>query len=509
MKKIIYLLLVAILFSCGDLEEMNLNPDSPTKVTPDFLATNIILNSTRRITGKWLLDDTWLMKSTAFTEHMEWYMYNKFGRNEPNNKGEFRHMPDLINAQKMIEMAEADESLPEGEKKAYLALNHFMRAYFFYGLTMELGDIPCSEALKGESEGIFSPKYDTQEMVFSIIIKDIQEAARLFGEATILNGDFVYNGDVARWQRASNSFALSVLNMLSEKQNVGDINVKTKFEEIAKRPLIDSEENSYRREYSSTKTSQWYPFYFEHQNFWSYPVFTSFFIDILKDLEDKRLFYYAEPAAKLSNIAVDSFDAYSGVNPIMEYGKIQAEFTEGLHSSLNKRYYRVPEGEPVKFVAYSETHFVLAEAALRGWATPLSAKEHYENGVRSTMLFTAKHTPEEYKHNVIIDEAYINSYLNNEAKFDSSKGLEQIILQKYIGSFVQVPFNSYYDYRRTGLPKLPINPETNMNEVKTQLPLRFMYPSSEYSQNRENVEEAVQRQFGGSDTPNDVMWLLK
>ena len=48
-----------------------------------------------------------------------------------------------------------------------------------------------------------------------------------------------------------------------------------------------------------------------------------------------------------------------------------------------------------------------------------------------------------------------------------------------------------------------------MNEVKTQLPLRFMYPSSEYSQNRENVEEAVQRQFGGSDTPNDVMWLLK
>lgn len=509
MKRIIYLLLVAILFSCGDLDEMNLNPDSPTKVTPNFLATNIILNSTRRITGKWLLDDTWLMKSTAFTEHMEWYMYNKFGRNEPNSKGEFRHMPDLINAQKMIEMAEKDESLPEGEKKAYLALNHFMRAYFFYGLTMELGDIPCSEALKGESEGIFSPKYDTQEMVFSIIIKDLQEADRLFSEATILNGDFVYKGDVKKWQKATNSFALNVLNMLSKKQNVGDINVKTKFEDFAKRPLIDSEENSYRREYSSSKSSQWYPFYFEHQNFWSYPVFTSFFIDILKDLEDRRLFYYAEPAPKLKDFPADSFDAYSGVNPTMEYGKIQAEFTEGLHSSLNKRYFRVPEGEPVKFIAYSETQFVLAEAALRGWATPTSAKNHYENGVRATMLFTSKHTPEQYKHSVIIDEAYVDIYLNGKAKFETSKGLEQILLQKYIGSFVQVPFNSYYDYRRTGFPKLPINPETNMNEVKTQLPLRWMYPALEYSQNRENVEEAVKRQFGGSDTPNDVMWLLK
>lgn len=48
-----------------------------------------------------------------------------------------------------------------------------------------------------------------------------------------------------------------------------------------------------------------------------------------------------------------------------------------------------------------------------------------------------------------------------------------------------------------------------MNEVNTQLPLRWMYPSSEYSQNRENIEAAIERQFGGIDTPNEVMWLLK
>ena len=125
------------------------------------------------------------------------------------------------------------------------------------------------------------------------------------------------------------------------------------------------------------------------------------------------------------------------------------------------------------------------------------------------MRFTAKHTPEAYRHGVVIDDAYIDAYLNGKAKFDPSKGLEQIMDQKLIASFGQLGFNCYYDYRRTGLPRVPIDPATNMNEVNTQLPLRWMYPESEYSQNRENIEAAIDRQFGGSDTPNEVMWLLK
>lgn len=103
----------------------------------------------------------------------------------------------------------------------------------------------------------------------------------------------------------------------------------------------------------------------------------------------------------------------------------------------------------------------------------------------------------------------MNEYLNGDAAFNESNGLSQIMTQKLIGSFLQLKFNSYYDYRRTGYPVIPIDPQTNMNEVKTQLPIRWMYPDAEYSHNRENIEEAIQRQFGGSDTPNGVMWLLK
>ena len=47
MKKIFSTLLISLAFcSCGDFDEINLNPDTPTTVTPDFLATNVILKTT-------------------------------------------------------------------------------------------------------------------------------------------------------------------------------------------------------------------------------------------------------------------------------------------------------------------------------------------------------------------------------------------------------------------------------------------------------------------------------
>jgi hypothetical protein len=46
---------------------------------------------------------------------------------------------------------------------------------------------------------------------------------------------------------------------------------------------------------------------------------------------------------------------------------------------------------------------------------------------------------------------------------------------------------------------------------KTQLNLRAGARSllKEISVNEANLKAALQRQFNGSDTPNDVMWLIK
>jgi hypothetical protein len=36
-----------------------------------------------------------------------------------------------------------------------------------------------------------------------------------------------------------------------------------------------------------------------------------------------------------------------------------------------------------------------------------------------------------------------------------------------------------------------------------------MYSNDEYNYNRDNVQEAVQRQFNGNDDVNETMWILK
>lgn len=178
------------------------------------MATQIILKTTESTTGKWFIADSWLVKQTTFTEHLEWYLYNKFERTD------FDDYSILTDADKMREIADANESMKEAEKKAYEGLNLFVRSYALYGMTMAMGDIPCSEAVKGESDAIYSPKYDTQEAVFESILNDLRKASDLFSEASSFNGDPVYNGDPSLWQKAANSFSLRVLNMLSKKKTL-------------------------------------------------------------------------------------------------------------------------------------------------------------------------------------------------------------------------------------------------------------------------------------------------
>ena len=87
-----------------------------------------------------------------------------------------------------------------------------------------------------------------------------------------------------------------------------------------------------------------------------------------------------------------------------------------------------------------------------------------------------------FHHNRKITDAYIQEYLGNQGvKFasDFQEQLSQIIWQKYILTFLQTPYNAFFEYRRTGVPNIPINPKSNRNIPSDKMPLRWMYPSEE------------------------------
>lgn len=504
MKKLSILLVSALMLtsvcSCTSFDELNTDPDATTKVSPEMIATNLILNIATPSTAKGFFNSSFMMKYMAWGEGPATYQYNKFGRSG------FGAYYKLISAQKMVELAK------DYNQEAYIGLAKFVEAYKMYYLTMEVGDIPYSDALKGEEGGI-KPIYDTQKDVMLRVLQALEESYANFSIAKDFDGDPMMGGSVERWKKAVTAFQLKVLLNLSLKVSDPDLNVKARFANIvANSTLMESNADNFQVVFSAKK-GQRYPTYKDDFNYNAYPMLSITLVDVLKKFKDYRLFYYAEPAASKTEagIAADSWDAYIGVDPSKSNSDIMEIFGKKEFCNINLRYKEKPEGEPFITLGYAEQNFILAEAALRGWISG-PADTYYKKGIEASMRFIADNTADEYCHNHKITDAYIAEYLNSpEIQLTEGRdnGLEMLLTQRYLAAFLHFPWDAYYDHRRTGYPEMPMNVETNQNEVSTQFPKRWMYPQSELDYNSDNVKEAIQRQYGGEDNHNSLMWILK
>jgi len=497
-------ILLAIIMGIGmvnctnQFDELAINPNKTEEVIPSLLFTGVSLNL-KSSGGKPFFYSQMLSRQVVWTEAMENYQYYNFGRSG------FYNYSVLRNVEKMVEEAERTE------EDVYIGLAHFFRAWFYYDLTLAFGDIPYQDALKGESEGVYNPAYDTQETVFAGVLEELENANEvLMNTEGIITGDVIFGNDIMKWRKATNTFALRVLMSLSVKEGNSSIDIQQKFRAIVsdpdKYPVMESIDDNMMFTYAD-KDGERYPFFnHSHQQ---YPHFDESFLSVLKERQDKRLFYYAQPTGEaISNgIPANSFDAYGGGDGTLPIEEIQQLEVDKKMSRVHSRYYTNPENEPYIVLGYAELQMILAEAALRGWTTD-DAETHYNEGISASMTFYEKYG-ESYEGAEITD-SYIADYLQYpRVKYDAANGLEQIIIQKYIASFLQTNWLQYYDYRRTGYPVLKINPATSLNTgYEDRIPVRWMYPQSESNVNKEHVEEAIKRQYG-EDNVNAVMWLLK
>lgn len=494
--------------SCSHFDELNTNPDGFTLATPQMLATKLILDITRSDISiqKGFMANFMRDKYILWSEFAQGEQYNRIDRTS------FSSFTRLIDVEKMIGLTdEVDQEVAN----AYKGLGHFMRAYTFFNATMQVGDIPYTEALKGESAGNIKPRYDTQKEVFIGILNELDEANRLFAQGARFAGDVIYQGDPARWQKMVNSFALKVLINLYLKTDDPDLRVVQRFKDILNnRPIFESNADNFQLVYSDQE-NQRYPFHKLGNQFIIYPMVSDVLVDRLKATNDYRLFYYASPSkVQLDNGHSSSdFDAYKGTDPSTLYANLSAIHSSGDYSGVNTRYTEIPAGEPVSLLSYAQVQFVLAEAAVRGWINS-DAQAYYAAGIQGAMRFVADHTPNNptYHHNRILSDAYIEAFPATDAvklAGAAAHQIEQIITQKYLSTYLQSPLSAFFENRRTGYPEFPINPASNENIPANRLPIRWMYPSDEVSYNSENVSEAIDRQYNGSDNVNERMWLLK
>jgi hypothetical protein len=524
MKKLIALAAFAVAAlsfqSCESMEGLDKDPNRPTQVTPDLLLNGALVS---------LHESPW--NDVARWNQYNACNYNYYGNQEYNWTGAPWVYPTLKNIQKMEEEA-LRLGLPE--KNAYSAMGKFLKAVYYYRMTMLSGDIPMSEAL--QPDVTLTPKYDTQKQVFLSILNMLDEAnsdmADLIASGNDeFSGDIYYGNDLASYRRANNAFTLRVLIALSKKSEDADLNVKGRFATIVNNPSQyplfatngDNMEFVYNSTFNKYPTS---PDNFGFDALRYNMAATS--LNTLAGLEDPRTFLYAEPAAAkiAAGVPATSYSAFVGAPSDEDLADMSTKVQNGEYSLYNRyRWYRTFTAQNTIILGYAEQCFNIAEAAHRGWLTA-SAATYYQNGIEAVMawhgIVDGTNTVNFLKSSNdgdLSNSANYNTYTVNFNKAaylaspavaytNSTSGLEKILLQRYLAFFQNSGWEGYYQWRRTGVPAFDEGGSGTGNGGK--IPKRFLYPTSEVTNNADNMNEALQRQFGtSSDDINHEMWIIK
>ena len=352
-KSILYLasLLLAssLCTSCIDLEELNVDPNNPTTTQPSLLLTGIAYTAFNQTSS----NACHATKQLILTSGESAYQVYKWTR------GDFDYYNNLRDVTKMMEVSESES--------AYQALGHFFRANYFYQLTMNFGDIPYSDALKGETDAIYQPKYDSQEKVLENILNELAEADNLLKDNNeIISGDIIYNGNLLQWRKLINAYRLRILMSLSHKTKVGNINIPATFAEIAHNcPLMESAADNGQLVYLDQSSNR-YP-YFNDSDFGSGRFMDSTYIAAFVTRKDPRLFAIATqtPKAEQEGKAIDDFTAYDGGDPAVPYSLVNDKATAGLCSKPTERYYKSPTNEPMILMGYTEQQLISGRRCCR------------------------------------------------------------------------------------------------------------------------------------------------
>lgn len=429
--------------------------------------------------------------------------------------------------------SQASQAAAGSTNTAYHALGKFFRAWYFYQMTMKVGDLPMTQALQGTTN--LSPKYDTQKQIFLQCFKWLDSANTQMA-SLIKNGIGEFSGDIyyierpssalaplgamIEWQKVVNTFRLRMLVSLSNQASDPDLNIAGQFATIlgnaSQYPIMTSMNDNLQFEYVNP-----YNVYPNSPNNFGNDALrynmAGTYLNAVATTNDLRAMMTAEPARGLG-FADTSFSSFYGAPSGQSLSNMAAGVQAGKVSLINRhRYWETYTGENTFIVSYPELCFTIAEAINRNWVGG-NAEQWYINGIQAsqgfygivdganTVTFQQGLLGQDVSYTV--HWSWANFYAQSAIQYagNNAAGLNQILTQKYLAFFRNSGLEAYYQWRRTGVPTFSAGPGTGNSGV---IPLRWEYPLSESSTNPVNYKAAVQSQYNGSDDINQTMWLLK
>jgi hypothetical protein len=479
-----FALLVAV--GCtSSFDSVNTDPNSPTKIGPQYILTYALERSIDRYWGSSTrFERLNLDAGELWIQHLARNIYSNEGDNYEasqalmlNNWQSFFNDSQL-NYQRILTLADETGPYPNAN---YYGVALVMRTWVFSVLTDTFGAIPYSEALKGSGEGaILTPKYDTQEKVYEQMLADLKLAnEKLSTTGPAISGDILYNGSILKWKKFANSLRVKLANrQAAKKPTESRAILREILADPVKYPLFTTNDDNAALRCTPNRPSN---------NEWHETIVQGGRTDwnLSQTLVDKLLGYTDPRLAVFGN---QQGGKWLGV----PNGLPDAIATTYLSTAATIGTAFTKADAPEVVMTLAEVQFALAEAALDGDIDggTTKAQEYFEKGITASMT--------QYGLTVPV------TYFTTVGPVTRAKVLEQ----KWIALFGQ-GVEAWTEWRRTGLPAFPARDPRSFFANDGVLPTRLPYPGSEASLNGANVKEGVSLNGGADDFKTKLWWAEK
>lgn len=471
---LIPILLTILLASCTkNFEEINTDPNRVNRISPGTLL-NPILYEVGSFNMRKADDFTFNLMQDALPFPSTSGGIHRYDVSENSGNSTWTTYYRWLTNVKEMYTAAVDQKDPN-----YQAIAMTLNAMIYANLTDCFGDIPMEEAAKGD-EGIFRPKFTTQQKVYEKIIADLDSANNLYltTKPMIYGTEMLYANNISNWKRFTNSLQMRLLLRLSKRTEMGSlVKLKSIIDNPAKYPVFTANDQA-----AVIKLSGVTPFVSPWGRAIDFTTFRAagiFFTNNLNDFNDPRrdkILTQARNKAGTSSIGYKGIPSgYAGSDSQFDY----------IPSNMNIALATAPMS--VILMNYAEVEMIKAEAGFRNNNT-VAAKAAYEKGVKASIEQWGAILPSDY-------------FTNVKAAYNGT--IERILLQKYYALFF-TDFQQWFEYRRTGFPVLPVGAGMLNNKI---MPVRYRYPPSVQSTNNENYNNAVTAM--GGDNINIKVWWEK
>ena len=397
------------------------------------------------------------------------------------------------------------------------ALAQILKISAWHKATDMFGPIPYKEAGKG----LITVPYDSQEEVYKSMFKELSDAIEVLtkyadnGNSKLLpNADAVYAGDVHKWVVYANSLMLR----LAMRVYYADA-------ALSKQYALQAVNNSYgvmKTKDDEAKMERGASLEFKNNldvliNQYNECRMGSSMLAYLGGYQDPRLPKYFNTSTVSQAVTVGTYGKYSGVPTGHDVSSNDA-FKDSSRPAITST-------TPTYWMRASEVYFLLAEAALHGFAVGGTAESLYEKGIEMSFEENGIASSEvaDYMSSGLKPSAYSFHLTNPSVNVDApaltqattewtgtdEEKLEKIMIQKWIALYPNGQ-EAWTEYRRTGYPKLHSTITNYSNgEVDSEVGIRRMrFPTNKSTSAEDiaNLESARKLLRGGLDKAGTRLW---